>query len=158
MGKGPGEPFASASVETENSSIGLWNLEKNPINHQAAWIVTEVMRLVRSRDKDMSGHEWIFFVEGVEDKVSFEAEAELHAARVIMEVGSLSDGEKIAESENGNAVDAVLTEVKDPITGLVAIGYFVGYHLARIISNNSIPIGYKKIIERNMPTSFENRV
>ena len=152
MGEGAREPFAATAVETKNALTGLGDLEEDPVNHQAARIVAEGMRFVRSGGKDVPGHERVFFVGGVEDKIPLEAKAELHAAGMIMEVGSLSNGEKVAESENGNAVDAVRAEVKDPITGFVAIGYLVGYHLARIIAYNLMPLGYKKIIERIMPT------
>ena len=116
------------------------------------------MRLVRGRDEDVPGHEGVFLVDRIEDEIPFEAKAELHATGMIMEVGALSDGEEVAESENGNAVDAVRAEVEDPITGFVTIGYFVGYHLACIIANNLMLIGYKKIIERIMPTCLEDSV
>lgn len=134
VGEGPSEPFASAAIKSENSSIGLWNLEKNPANHQPARIIAEVMWLVRSRDEDMPGHEGVCFVSSIEDKIPFEAEAEFHTTGMIMEVGPLSNGEEIAETQDGNAVDAVRAEVKDPIPGFVAIGYPVGYHFCAYYS------------------------
>ena len=106
----------------------------------------------------MSRHEWVFFAEGVEYEIPLKAEAKLHATGMIMEVGSLSDCEEVAESENRNAVDAVGPQVKNSITGFVTIGYFIGYHLARIIANNLMPIGYKKIIERIMLTCSKDSV
>ena len=137
---------------------GLGDLEKNPVNHQAARIVAKVVWLVRCRDEDVPRHERVFFFEGVEDEIPFEAKAKLHAARMIMKVGALSNGEEVAESENRNAVDAILPQVKDPITGFVTIGYLVGYHRANIIANNLMPIGYKKIIERIMLTCSKDSV
>ena len=129
MGERAGEPFAAAAVQTKNALAGLGDFEKNPENLQSAWIVAKVVWFVWGRSKDMPWHEGVFIVDGVEDEISLEAEAELHAARVIMEIGALSNGEKVAEAENGDAVDAVRTEVKDPITGFVTIGYLVSYHL-----------------------------
>ena len=69
-----------------------------------------------------------------------------------MEIRPVPDGIEVAGAEDGNAADAVLPQVKDPITGFVTIGYLVGHHLARIIPNNLTPMGYKKIIERNILT------
>ena len=69
----------------------------------------------------MSGHEGVFFVEGVENEISLEAKAEFHATGMVMEVDTLSNGKEVAESENGNAVNAVRAEVKDPITGFITI-------------------------------------
>ena len=71
-----------------------------------------------------------------------------------MKVRPLSNSEEVTESKNWNAVDAILPQVKNPIPRLVTIGYFIGYHLARIIANNLMMIGYKKIIERIMLTMF----
>ena len=138
MGERAGEPFAAAAVQTKNALAGLGDFEKNPENLQSAWIVAKVVWFVWGRSKDMPWHEGVFIVDGVEDEIPFEAEAELHATGMIMEVDALSDGKEVAESENGNAVDAVRAEVKDPITRFIAIGYLVGYHLARIIAYNLI--------------------
>ena len=113
---------------------------------------------MRCRDEDVPGHKGVFFIEGVEDEIPFEAEAELHAAGMVMEVDTLSNGKEVAESENGNAVDAILPQVKDPIPRFIIIGYLVCYHRSRIIANNLTPMGYKKIIERIMPTCLEDSV
>lgn len=75
-----------------------------------------------------------------------------------MEVGALSNGEEVTESENRNAVDAILPQVKDPIPRFITIGYLVCYHLVRIIANNLMPIGYKKIIERIILTCSKDSV
>lgn len=108
MGEGAREPFAATAVETQDALAGLGNFEKNPVNHQPAWIVAKVVWLVWCRDENVPGHEWIFLVNGVENEIPLETETELHTAGMIMEVGALSNGEKIAESEDWNAVDAIL--------------------------------------------------
>ena len=76
---------------------------------------------MRCRDEDVPGHKGVFFIDGIEDEIALEAEAELHAAGMVMEVDTLSNGKEVAESENGNAVNAVRAEVKDPITGFITI-------------------------------------
>ena len=152
MGEGAGEPFAATAVEAKNALAGLGNLEKNPVNHQSARIGTKVVWFVRCRDEDVPGHKGVFFIDGIEDEIALEAEAELHAAGMVMEVGPLPDGMEVAEAENGNAADAIRAKVKDPIARFVAIGYSVGHHLVRIIADNPVPMGYKKIIEKIIPT------
>lgn len=69
----------------------------------------------------MPGHKGVFFIDGIEDEIALEAEAELHAAGMNVVVGAGSDRQKVAHAEDGDATDAVGAKVEHAVVRPVAV-------------------------------------
>ena len=58
---------------------------------------------------------------------------------MIMKVRFWADGGEVAVPKDGDAINAIGTQVENPASGFVAVGYFVGYHYVRIIPKRPGP-------------------
>ena len=116
-----------------------------------------MMWFIRGGDEYVSGEEWVRLVCRVEDKVAPSAEAELHAARMIVEFRTLHDRREVAESQHGDAVHALGAQVEDPGAGLVALGYLVRHPGAKYTMPTALHISrYSRLANVSDPSAAVN--